>query len=150
MAQSSLPDAHAPADMTPPRASSAVVHAARNREFIARAATVALAAALGVIVGSLTTSALLPGTEAATSASAQADVPRATVASVDRLAAEVATLKAALAANAMMAPAGSSAANADGLSRDIAVLKASFIDMALLKETPADDVMFTTQFVPVK
>src|SRR4051794_38972236 len=32
----------------------------------------------------------------------------------------------------------------------VAALKASFMDMALLKEPPADDVMFTTQFVPVK
>ena len=32
----------------------------------------------------------------------------------------------------------------------VAVLKASFIDMGLLKEAPADEVMFTTQFVPVK
>jgi ABC-type nitrate/sulfonate/bicarbonate transport system substrate-binding protein len=32
----------------------------------------------------------------------------------------------------------------------VAALKASFIEMALLKEPPADDVMFTTQFVPVK
>ena len=32
----------------------------------------------------------------------------------------------------------------------VAALKASFIEMALLKEVPADDVMFTTQFVPVK
>ena len=32
----------------------------------------------------------------------------------------------------------------------VATLKASFIEMGLLKEPPADDVMFTTQFVPVK
>jgi NitT/TauT family transport system substrate-binding protein len=32
----------------------------------------------------------------------------------------------------------------------VAVLKKSFIEMGLLKEAPADDVMFTTQFVPVK
>jgi NitT/TauT family transport system substrate-binding protein len=32
----------------------------------------------------------------------------------------------------------------------VATLKASFIDMGLLKEAPADSVMFTTQFVPVK
>ena len=32
----------------------------------------------------------------------------------------------------------------------VATLKASFIEMGLLKEAPADDVMFTTQFVPVK
>jgi ABC-type nitrate/sulfonate/bicarbonate transport system substrate-binding protein len=32
----------------------------------------------------------------------------------------------------------------------VAALKASFIDMGLLKEPPADEVMFTTQFVPVK
>lgn len=32
----------------------------------------------------------------------------------------------------------------------VAVLKKSFIEMGLLKEPPADDVMFTTQFLPVK
>jgi NitT/TauT family transport system substrate-binding protein len=32
----------------------------------------------------------------------------------------------------------------------VAALKDSFLDMGLLKEKPADDVMFTTQFVPVK
>jgi len=32
----------------------------------------------------------------------------------------------------------------------VATLKKSFIDMGLLKEAPADDVLFTTQFVPVK
>src|SRR5262245_32146976 len=32
----------------------------------------------------------------------------------------------------------------------VAVLKQSFIEMGLLKETPEDKVMFTTQFVPVK
>jgi ABC-type nitrate/sulfonate/bicarbonate transport system substrate-binding protein len=32
----------------------------------------------------------------------------------------------------------------------VATLKASFIEMGLLKEAPADDVMFTTQFVPVQ
>ncbi len=32
----------------------------------------------------------------------------------------------------------------------VAVLKQSFIEMGLLKEIPADNVMFTTQFVPVK
>jgi ABC-type nitrate/sulfonate/bicarbonate transport system substrate-binding protein len=32
----------------------------------------------------------------------------------------------------------------------VATLKKSFIDMGLLKEMPADDALFTTQFVPVK
>jgi len=32
----------------------------------------------------------------------------------------------------------------------VATLKKSFIDMGLLKEAPADDALFTTQFVPVK
>ena len=32
----------------------------------------------------------------------------------------------------------------------VAVLKKSFIEMGLLKEPPADDVMFTTQFLPIK
>jgi NitT/TauT family transport system substrate-binding protein len=32
----------------------------------------------------------------------------------------------------------------------VATLKKSFIDMGLLKDVPADDVLFTTQFVPVK
>lgn len=32
----------------------------------------------------------------------------------------------------------------------VAVLKKSFIEMGRLKETPADSVLFTTQFVPVK
>jgi hypothetical protein len=32
----------------------------------------------------------------------------------------------------------------------VAALKDSFLDMGLLKEKPADNVMFTTQFVPVK
>ena len=34
--------------------------------------------------------------------------------------------------------------------RAVAVLKQSFIEMGLLKEIPADNAMFTTQFVPVK
>jgi NitT/TauT family transport system substrate-binding protein len=45
----------------------------------------------------------------------------------------------------------------DGFSTDgtfdpaaVATLKKSFIDMGLLTQTPADDVLFTTQFVPVK
>jgi ABC-type nitrate/sulfonate/bicarbonate transport system substrate-binding protein len=32
----------------------------------------------------------------------------------------------------------------------VALLKTSFIEMGLLKETPADNVLFTTAFVPVK
>ena len=32
----------------------------------------------------------------------------------------------------------------------IAVLKESFLDMGMLKEKPADDQMYTTQFLPVK
>jgi NitT/TauT family transport system substrate-binding protein len=32
----------------------------------------------------------------------------------------------------------------------VAVLKQSFVDMGTLREKPADDVLFTTQFVPVK
>jgi ABC-type nitrate/sulfonate/bicarbonate transport system substrate-binding protein len=32
----------------------------------------------------------------------------------------------------------------------VAVLKKSFLEMGLLKEPPPDDVLFTTQFVPVK
>ena len=32
----------------------------------------------------------------------------------------------------------------------LAILKQSFVDMGLLKEIPQDNVMFTTQFVPVK
>jgi len=42
--------------------------------------------------------------------------------------------------------------SADGTfdPKAVAALKASFMQMALLKEVPADDVMFTTQFVPVK
>jgi NitT/TauT family transport system substrate-binding protein len=32
----------------------------------------------------------------------------------------------------------------------VATLKKSFIEMGLLKDVPADDVLFTTQFVPVK
>ena len=32
----------------------------------------------------------------------------------------------------------------------VVTLKKSFIEMGLLKEAPPDDVMFTTQFVPVK
>ena len=35
-------------------------------------------------------------------------------------------------------------------AKAVAALKTSFVDMGLLKEAPADDVMFTTQFVPVK
>jgi ABC-type nitrate/sulfonate/bicarbonate transport system substrate-binding protein len=35
-------------------------------------------------------------------------------------------------------------------AKAVAALKKSFIDMGLLKEPPADEVMFTTQFVPVK
>jgi hypothetical protein len=32
----------------------------------------------------------------------------------------------------------------------VAVLKKSFVEMGRLKTEPADSVMFTTQFVPVK
>jgi ABC-type nitrate/sulfonate/bicarbonate transport system substrate-binding protein len=32
----------------------------------------------------------------------------------------------------------------------VAVLKQSFVDMGTLKSAPPDDVLFTTQFVPVK
>jgi hypothetical protein len=32
----------------------------------------------------------------------------------------------------------------------VAMLNQSFIEMGLLKETPEDSVLFTTQFVPVK
>jgi ABC-type nitrate/sulfonate/bicarbonate transport system substrate-binding protein len=32
----------------------------------------------------------------------------------------------------------------------VAMLKKSFIEMGLLKETPDDNVLFTTQFLPVK
>jgi ABC-type nitrate/sulfonate/bicarbonate transport system substrate-binding protein len=35
-------------------------------------------------------------------------------------------------------------------SRALAVLKQSFVEMGLLKEIPAESVMFTTEFVPVK
>jgi ABC-type nitrate/sulfonate/bicarbonate transport system substrate-binding protein len=40
----------------------------------------------------------------------------------------------------------------DGMfdQKALAVLKQSFIEMGLLKEAPADNVMFTTQFIPVK
>jgi NitT/TauT family transport system substrate-binding protein len=34
--------------------------------------------------------------------------------------------------------------------RAVAVLKQSFVDMGTLREKPADDVLFTTQFLPVK
>jgi hypothetical protein len=34
--------------------------------------------------------------------------------------------------------------------RALAVLKQSFVEMGLLKEIPPDNVMFTTEFVPVK
>ena len=34
--------------------------------------------------------------------------------------------------------------------KGVDVLKQSFIEMGLLKEIPADKVMFTTEFVPVK
>jgi hypothetical protein len=106
-----------------------IVPISRNREFLARAATVALAAGLGAIVGSLTTSTILPGNRSAKADVAQPDVSHATSASVDKLAADVATLKAALAANAFVtpaAPASAAAGHVDALGRDIAVLKASF------------------------
>ena len=32
----------------------------------------------------------------------------------------------------------------------VAALKQSFVDMGTLPDRPADDVLFTTQFVPVK
>jgi hypothetical protein len=32
----------------------------------------------------------------------------------------------------------------------VAALKTSFLEMGLLKETPKDEQLFTTQFVPVK
>jgi ABC-type nitrate/sulfonate/bicarbonate transport system substrate-binding protein len=42
--------------------------------------------------------------------------------------------------------------NTDGTfdPKAVAVLKKSYIEMGLLKDTPADNEMFTTQFVPVK
>jgi hypothetical protein len=42
--------------------------------------------------------------------------------------------------------------SADGTfdPQGVAVLKKSFIDMGLLKDTPDDKDMFTTQFLPVK
>src|SRR3954466_14412792 len=42
--------------------------------------------------------------------------------------------------------------SADGTfnPKAVSALKDSFMEMGLLKETPADSVMFTTQFVPVK
>ena len=32
----------------------------------------------------------------------------------------------------------------------VAVLKKSFLEMGLLKEIPADNVLYTTQFLPIK
>jgi ABC-type nitrate/sulfonate/bicarbonate transport system substrate-binding protein len=42
--------------------------------------------------------------------------------------------------------------SADGTfdSQAVATLKQSFLQMGLLKQTPPDNVLFTTQFVPVK
>lgn len=128
-AETPQPVLEAVADMRLAQALTTIVPIQRNREFLARAATVALAAGLGAIVGSLTTSTILPGNRTANADVAQPDVPRATSASVDKLAAEVATLKAALAANALVtpvAPAGAAAGNMDALGRDVALLKASF------------------------
>jgi hypothetical protein len=116
-------------DAQPAHRTATIIPIQRHREFLARVATIAMATALGVIVGSLTTSALLPGAETVTADTAQPDVPRATAASVDKLAAEVATLKEALAASAAMAPQAPAAAatvGVDALGRDIALLKASF------------------------
>jgi hypothetical protein len=122
------PALQAAADLRLANVIAAVAPNHRNREFLGRAATVALAAGLGAIVGSITTSVVFPG-KAAPSDVAQNDIPRATAESVDKLAAEVATLKAAMTANAIAtpaAPAGAVAGNVDALGRDVAVLKASF------------------------
>jgi ABC-type nitrate/sulfonate/bicarbonate transport system substrate-binding protein len=42
--------------------------------------------------------------------------------------------------------------SSDGMfdPKAVAVLKQSFLEMGLLKESPADDMLFTTQFVPIK
>lgn len=101
----------------------------RNRPFFARAAWIGLAAAVGAVVGSLVPMVLVPAAEPVKAEVVQPDGLPATNASVEKLAAEVATLKATLAARAPAAapvPAGATAASVDGLARDVALLKASF------------------------
>ena len=127
-AEAANPVAEAPLAETPPPAAATILPTARNRQFFARAASIAIAAALGAVVGSLAPLALAPAAAPAVADIAQPDVPRATAASVDKLAIEVATLKSALAGNATraLAPTGATAASVDALARDVAVLKASF------------------------
>jgi len=128
VAEAVQPRADALAEPTAP-AAAAMVSFSRNRPYFARAASIALAAAVGAVVGSLVPVALLPAAEPVRAEVVQPDWLRATNASVDRLAAEVATLKATLAARPAAAPpvpAGATAASVDALASDVALLKASF------------------------
>jgi hypothetical protein len=122
------PRANAAAEATAPVA-AAMVPIGRNRPYFARAASIAVAAAVGAVIGSLVPMVLVPAAEPVKAEAVEPDGLRATNASVERLVAEVATLKATVAARAVAAPpvaAGATAANVDALARDVALLKASF------------------------
>ena len=115
------PRANAAAEATAPVA-AAMVPIGRNRPYFARAA-------FGAVIGSLVPMVLVPAAEPVKAEAVEPDGLRATNASLERLVAEVATLKATVAARAVAAPpvaAGATAANVDALARDVALLKASF------------------------
>jgi hypothetical protein len=101
----------------------------RNRSYLARAASIALAAAIGALVGSLSPLAMAPAAEPARPV-VQPDL-FATAESVSRLTAEVAALKAAFAARPRAfesAPDAASRASVDKLAADVATLKATLAD----------------------
>jgi hypothetical protein len=128
MAEPARPPADAPVEVIAP-AAAAMVPIGRNRPYFARAASIALAAAVGAVIGSLVPMVLIPAAEPVNAEVVQPDGLRATNASVDRLAAEVATLKATLAARAVAAPpvpADATSASVNALAGEVAVLKASF------------------------
>ena len=59
-------------------------------------------------------------------------------------------IPASVAARAYDEQIGNFSADGTFSPKAVSALKTSFMEMGLLKETPADDVLFTTQFVPVK
>ena len=123
------PRANAAAEATAPVA-AAMVPIGRNRPYFARAASIAVAAAVGAVIGSLVPMVFVPAAEPVKAEAVEPDGLRATNASVERLVAEVATLKATVAARAVAAaptvPAGATSASVDVLAGEVAVLKASF------------------------
>jgi len=117
----------APAEPAAPPPTAIVVPFYRDRSYLARAASIALAAAIGALVGSLSPLAIAPAAEPVKTTAPQADVV-ATAASVDTLAAEVKTLKAALATRSLSpadAAAPAPAAAFDKLAVEVASLKAA-------------------------